>query len=144
MKNKKFEPRKRKPIREIETRKKYDGESSPYWDFMQDKAARSGEALTNEFIEDTLANPDRLSEDESLYNRPLTEVGKIQIEAVKETLSSLSARERTIFETVAAEGRTLAYTSGLLGISISTVQTVLNRVRSKIKRRFDALMAAEN
>lgn len=146
MKNKKYEPRKRKPIREITSKKSFNGERSPYWQFMDSvtvRRAREG-AGVHEIMEDPLANPDVLSEEDSLYNRPLTEVGELQKQAIEETVASLSDKERVVFEQIAQEGKTLAFTAGLLDVSISTVQTSLTRIRTKMKRRFEQLLKAEN
>jgi len=143
MKIKKFKPNKRKPIREINSSINYSGERSPYWDFVA-AGSQKREAGDGHMIEDPLANPDMLTEEDSLYSRPLTEVGELQKQAVEETVASLSHNERIVFEQVAEEGKTLAITAGLLGVSISTVQTLLTRVRKKMKRRFEQLLKAEN
>lgn len=145
MKSKKYEPRKRKPIREINTGKNHSGEQSPYWNFMAAITQKHSQGDgTNDIMEDPLANPDSLSEEDSLYNRPLTEVGKLQKQAVEETIEKLSARERTVFDLCADQNVTLEAAAEQMGVTLATVQTLLTRVRNKMKRRFEQLLKAEN
>lgn len=142
MKIKKYTPSKRKPIRDLHFKKNFSGEQSPYWQYMASVTAKRAEG-TNDVLEDPLANPDVLSEEDSLYNRPLTEVGELQKQAVEETINKLSARERMVFDLCADQGMTEQATAEQMGITRRAVQTFLTRIRMKMKRRFEQLLLEE-
>lgn len=136
----KWEPNKRKPIREFKTKKNYSGEASPYWDFMlsHQPSYHDGDPK-----EDLLANPDSLSDEETLYNRPLSDDGDLRIEAVQQTLPKLSPQQRRLVELCGVEGYAVKIAAEMMGISNSTAHTLLDRARKTIRRKYNNLKASE-
>lgn len=130
----KHEPRKRKPIREIETRKNFSGEQSPYWDFIANHQRQTDEGNP---IEDTLANPDMLSEDEGLHNRPLSEEGELRLRVINETIKDLSPQQQKVIELCGFNGMSLNEAAVQLGVKKATVQALLARAKQKIMRSYD-------
>ncbi len=124
----KREPNKRKPIREVDGRKDYSGEASPYWDFINNHQRLTDEGNP---VEDTLANPDVLSEDESLYTRPISEDGERQLEAIRET--ELSPQQQKVVHLCGELGYTLEMAARVLNIEVRTVRTLLKRAVTKIR-----------
>lgn len=127
---KSYEPKKRKPIDEITTKKKYSGEASPYWDFIKGRQRQS----EGNPVEESIANPDVLAETDSLYNRPLTEVGNIQLEAIQEALPKLSQRQQDVLKLRGFEGYTEEETAMHLEISRLAVRNHLQRARNTINK----------
>lgn len=127
--------RQKKSLREIETKKKYNGEASPYWDFMNKVSNKrtNGDGLPEE---DSIANPDVLSEDDHIYHRPLTEEGELQFQAVRETVSELSPQQQRVLQLCGFDGLTMREAAKELGISIPTVQDYLQTAREKIKAKY--------
>ena len=131
-----YTPRKRKPISEVRTKKNYSGEASPYWDFAREHQDYEGNPM-----EDILANPDALSEDDTLYGRPLTVVGEMQLSAIRETLPKLSPRERQV---VLMCTRTVDEISYDMGISPRTVRMLLERAKLKIDKCYRRKLLRES
>lgn len=128
----------RKSIRELDSRKSYSGEASPYWEFMQNHAPTSADGQPEENI---FANPDLLGEDEHLYHRPLTERGEFQFQVIRKALKDLSPQQQRVLQLHGFEGRTLREVSLQLGISISTVQVFLERARKALRRAYREALA---
>lgn len=141
----------KKRIHEVETTKNYSGEASPYWDFMLNDSRGQGEGLDDR-QEDALANPDVLSEDAALTNRPLSEVGKLMLQAIQEAMIDLTPQQQSIIRLMhegvwsEKEGQ-LLYTeqaiAQTLGIARQTVNTILTRVKTKIRRKYEILKTAK-
>jgi RNA polymerase sigma factor (sigma-70 family) len=136
----KREPNKRKPIREIQTRKNFSGEASPYWDHIMNRQRQTDEGNP---VEDTLANPDVLSETETLHGRPLTERGELQYEVLQEVLPTLTDRQREAIRLCGLEGLAEEKAASILGIKRRTLRTMLTRIRAKIKRVYEVRVKAE-
>lgn len=132
--NKKQEPNKHKSIKEINTTKKYNGESSPYWDFIARKGSHGEDG---ELVEHTLANPDNLSSDNNLYDRAMSEEGELRLRIIKETMDSLSPQQQKVLRLCGFEGLTMKAAANQLGIKLATVQVLLQRAREKIKQKYD-------
>ncbi len=128
-----YEPKKRKPIEEITVKKDYSGEASPYWDFIGSHQPQSAEGNPTE---DTLANPDVLDADASLYNRPLTDLGRLQMEAINDAMVDLTARQKQVMYMRGPEGFTEEDTARELGISRLAVRNHMARCREAIKKCF--------
>lgn len=127
--------RQKKSIREIETKKKFNGESSPYREFM-DKKVQTKQNDDSGPIEDAIANPDVLSEDDHLYHRPLTEEGELQFQAVRETIAELSPQQRRVLQLCGFDGLTMREAAKELGLKIPTVQDYLQSARERIKVKY--------
>lgn len=126
----KYGPKKDKQIRETQTKDRYSGEASPHWDFTRQQQKEND----GQMLEHVLANADSLSEESSLYHRPLTEVGELQSEAIRQTWGKLSARQRQVLELYGSGGMTLERTAIHLGISRLAVRTQLKRAQEAIQR----------
>lgn len=136
-----FKPRKRKNIREVDAKKSYSGEASPYWEFMA--ATTEKRTHGDDIIEHPLANPDVLDSSASLYERPLTELGELQMEAVRQTVDRLSPQELRVYELLLRDGKTQEKTAELLGTTRRNVREALSRVSAKIKKTFEILSLQE-
>lgn len=133
----KQDPQKRKHIREVKTHKNYNGEASPYWDFM---GSHQWSADEGDVVEDTLANPDVLSDENVLHTRPLSDAGEIQLTAVQEVLPLLSPRQQEALRLCGYLGYTLEAGALSMNISIRALRTLLNRARKAIQRRYRTLV----
>lgn len=138
-------PYKSKSIKSKNTDKHYSGEESPYWNFMEAiKRKNSGHGQDGNHVpEDPLANPDNLAETDSLYHRPLTEIGQLQLAAIKDVMRELSPQQKQVLQLCGFEGQTLQSAAATLGIKLATVQTFLERARRKIKVRYQELLKEE-
>lgn len=130
--NKKYKYK--KSIREISTKRNWSGETSPYWNFMSkfNKSDGSFEGI----VEDAVANPDVLSEDDHLYHRPLSEEGEIQFQFVRDNVKYLSKQQQRVLQLMAFEGLTLTQTAKELNLSISTVNEYLHVARQHLMKRY--------
>lgn len=152
MKSKEFKHRVlKKRIHEISTDKNYSGEASPYWDHMLNDSRGQGEGMDDK-QEDAFANPDVMSEENTVTNRPLTEVGKLMMQAVQEAMVDLTPQQQTIVRLMhegvwSEKDGQLLYTEQAiaesLGIARQTVNTILTRVKTKIRRRYEILKATK-
>jgi RNA polymerase sigma factor (sigma-70 family) len=125
----------KKSIREIETKKNYNGEASPYRDFMNAQQSYLSDGDTEE---NALANPDMLSEDDNIYRRPLSDLGKFQLEVIQETVKDLSPQQQRVLYLCGQCGLTQKETARELGITQASVNEILQRVRRIISERFIA------
>jgi RNA polymerase sigma factor (sigma-70 family) len=142
MQHRKREPQKRKPIKEVDAKKNYSGEASPYWDFIADSQDQSSKE--NKINEDPLANPDVYSEEETLYARPLSADGEIRLQAIQETLADLTERQREILHLCGNLGLTEEAAAERLKITRDNVHMQLVRARAKVQQRYDKLKAKED
>ncbi len=132
---KKYSPK--KSIREIDARKSFSGEASPYWDHAVRHQKFVDDGRLNE---DSIANPDVLSEQDNVFNLYEDEYKSIKLRAIGETLKTLSPRERQVYTYVALEGWTFKKTANKLGLTVPTVQSYLDHLRAKIKRHYAELL----
>lgn len=140
----------KKRIHEIDAEKNYSGEASPYWDFMAQHHDIHDKVVDGN--EDPIANPDVLSEEKALYNRPLSERGQLMLQAVQEAMIDLTVQQQAIVRLMhegvwsEKEGQ-LVYTeqavAQALGIARQTVNTILTRVKTKVRRKYEILKAAK-
>lgn len=137
----KREPKKRKPIREVETKKDYSGEASPYWDFMIEHQDVRGADM--KIQEDPLANPDVFSEETSMYHRPLSSDGEVRLQAIQETLEGLSEQQKKILHLCGNLGYTMEAAATAMKVTLATVQSQLTRARQKVQRRYDKLKTSD-
>jgi RNA polymerase sigma factor (sigma-70 family) len=124
----------KKSIREIEVRKNYSGESSPYRDYMS-----AGHSYMNEgdVEENAIANPDMLSEDDNIFHRPLSELGQFQLEIIQAAVKKLSVQQQKVLYLCGQIGLTQAQAAKELHISQASVNETLQRVRRIIQRQFE-------
>ncbi len=126
----------KKSIREIDARKSFSGEASPYWDF-----ANSHLIFDNGQIrEDSIANPDVLSETDNVFDLYSDENKSLKLQAISETIELLSPQQRKVLQCCGFKNWTLKQTGKHLGLTISTVQSYLNLVREKVEKRFVELL----
>ena len=115
-----------------ETTENYNGERSPYWDwlFNNNKPDNSKDGI-NEPAE---ANPDILPEQMGGVNtEPLhLLIKKERFALLHKLLNKLSARELSVIQSL-SEGKTEHETASLLSISRSSVRNYLRRIRKKLK-----------
>ncbi len=127
-----------KRIREMNTKKTYSGESSPYWEYVGGRQAPTDDGRLNDTV---LANPDVLDSERSLYSRPLTEVGTLQLEAVIETMPKLSKQERRVIEL--CNSYTLEDMSKIMEIKVRSVRELLERAKGKIQKTYNRKLLQE-
>lgn len=141
----------KKRIHEVSTEKNYSGEASPYWDHMHNDSRAQGDGMDDK-QEDAFANPDVMSEENCVTHRPLTEVGKLMLQAVQEATVDMTPQQQSIVRLMhegvwsEKEGQ-LLYTeqaiAEALGIARQTVNTILLRVKAKVRRRYEILKATK-
>lgn len=142
-----------KRIKEINAKKNYSGEASPYWDDMQNQKRSEGDGPTDDLREDPFANPDVLPEDSTPYHRPLTEQGTLMVQAIHETMLELTVQQQNILR-LSLEGvwddqrgerlyneQTIAQT---LGVSQQAVSKMLARIKTKVRRRYEKLKTTKD
>lgn len=134
--------RQKKSLREIETKKNYNGEASPYWEFMEKKAQKH-QTYEGSPTEDSLANPDVLSEDDHLYHRPLSEDGEFKFNFIREMMKELSPQQQTVLQLCGFDGLTLKEAAKEMGLKIPTVQVFLDRARELIQKRYKEALKNE-
>lgn len=133
-------PYKSKSIKSVDVGQSFNSEESPYWQFL-DRCSKDGN--DGKIIEDPLANPDIFAEDDSVFNRPLSDLGQLQVDVIHEIMPTLSPQQRRVLELCGFDGRTLEVAAQTLGIKVATVQVLLQRARAKIVRRFEQRLKAE-
>jgi DNA-binding CsgD family transcriptional regulator len=141
----------KKRIHEVPTNKNYSGEASPYWDHMLEIGdVRNAEMKVQE---DPLANPDMVSDEVTPYTRALSERGKLMLQAVQEAMVDLTPQQQAIVRLMHEgvwsenEGQRLYTEQAIavtLGIARSTVNTILTRVKAKIRRRYEILKTTKD
>lgn len=115
-----------------------------YWEFVG-SAAEDGEAGP----EDPLANPDVLPSDDNVFERPLTERGELQFEAILQAFRTLTKRQQLVlqlmFDGIWDEERgerdySQEAIAEELGITHQAVTSNLNFIRIKVQRSYEKLM----
>ncbi len=125
--SKKPQTKKRADTKERQFHKDYAGtEASPYREWLDTRGIYGNESDSREPKE---ANPDNLSEEQSLYYQAQSEDPRLEIiQAVEKTLTD---RQKEILRMCGNEGRTMENTAAILKISKGTVQKTLERIRQK-------------
>lgn len=123
-------------IREIPTKINYSGERSPHWDFVNKMNYTNDDGTITEHVR---ANPDSLSEEDSLYYRPLSEEGRAQYELVEEIMMTLPRQQRRVMELCGFNGMTFEAAAKEMGLSIWTVVGYFKRAKAKIQRAYRRL-----
>lgn len=120
----------RSRIKERDKEKNYNGESSPYREYLERLGDPNQDHDSNEPAE---ANPDVLDEKDGLWyiKRDIDEelLAKV-LEATKE----LTHRQKQVLQMVGYEGKTIANVAAILNISRGNVSDLLNRARIIIKK----------
>jgi len=130
----------KKSIREIETKKNYNGEASPYRDFMN---AQQSYLTDGEVEENALANPDMLSEDDNIFRRPLSDLGKFQLEVIQEAVKDLSPQQQRVLYLCGQLGKSQTEAAKELGIDKSAVCKLLQRIQRIIRNRYQSELEKE-
>lgn len=122
--------KRRSYIKLKEVKKDYAGkEASPYWEDVEEKGDYNQDHGAKEVKE---ANPDVLPESAGLYYQEPVEDPRLQ--QIKCVWDKLSPQEQQVLQMVGYEGRSLSNCAVKMGVSVSSVRTMLNRVKVKIKR----------
>lgn len=119
--------------RVIKTRKKHSGESSPYWDWVNNRLAKSSGDKARQWQYDgevPLSNPDMLSEEQGLRFEPSPAAAEVA-GLIKEAMHLLSDQQRAVVEMM-AEGKSTREAARALGMNTSTLANHLKRARKKI------------
>lgn len=123
----------RKRIDEIQTRDKYSGEKSPYWDFMREHQRHDEDGT---IVEDVFANPDMLSEDDRMYHPRLNAESEFKLRVIQRALKDLSPQQRQVLQLCGIEGMDLESAAKQLKLKVGTVQYYLEEAQSKILKRY--------
>ena len=141
--------KRKKRIQEVSIGSKVPGTgviAMQYWEHIFSTQDTTGEGMG--IVEDPLANPDVLEDQGSMYSRPLTVEGELMMQAVHETIAKLSPQQQAILqltfdgvwsEELGQRVHTEQAIADFLKISRSTVQTLMRRVKTKIRRRYEIL-----
>jgi len=130
-------PRKnKKRIEEIESRKKFNGEQSPYWNHIQ---RLKGHNKEGDMKESAVANPDILSEDDHIFHRPLSKKGEFQFQVIRNIVAELSSQQQKVLQLHGFDGLTLRETAKELELSVSNVHEIFERAKAKILERYQEL-----
>jgi DNA-directed RNA polymerase specialized sigma24 family protein len=124
---------KKKSFKEVIT--KPCGSSSPYWNWLE-RHVHNEQDYLNEPPE---ANPDVLSEEAHLYHRDLTELDRLQLNAVYQTWDKFSAQEKVVLELCGYEGKRVEDAARILHILPESVATYLKRAAKKIDATYQRL-----
>jgi len=123
----------KKSIREIQTNINYSGERSPYWDFLSSHQHLDADG---QMQEDSVANPDMLSENDCTFKKSFDEEKEFRIQIVKEIIPMLSTQQQKLLNLCGVEGLSLKDAAKKLNITSSTAQVFLQRARGKILRYY--------
>ena len=123
----------KKRIEEVTTRKTFSGEQSPYWNFEggHHKYDQDGNDEENVF-----ANPDMLMEDDSIFRRPLSDLGRLQLEIVQAAVKDLSPQQQKVLYLCGQLGKSQGEAAKELGIGKSAVCKLLQRVQRIILEQY--------
>lgn len=121
--------------RVIRTRKKYSGESSPYWDWINNEANKNaggkGRQFRDNVNETPLANPDVMAESEGLKYQT-DEATREIAELIREAMTELSPQERRAVELM-AEGKSFRDAAKKMNANLSTFRNYIMRARKKVQ-----------
>lgn len=120
-----------KKLKEIQTKKNYSGEASPYRDWLDRKGDYNQEHQANENPE---ANPDVVSEEHGLYYQLSNEETEAKAQFFKDHFHDLSKQERTVMELHGIAGMALSQIAKILKVKKGTVSTLLGRARKKLQK----------
>jgi DNA-directed RNA polymerase specialized sigma24 family protein len=130
------EVRQTQRLRVIETKCKYSGERSPYWDFLNAKQNTTDDGILQEQPRN---NPDVLDERESVFFSSLGALQEHQLEIVQEVTQELSEVQRKVLYFYGQLGWTEQETADELGITQQAVHDVLQRIRRRIQTRYNEI-----
>ena len=124
----------KKRINEVQSRKNFSGEQSPYWNFNggQQKSDREGNIEENIF-----ANPDMLTESDSVFHRPLSERGQVQLEVVQRVVRQLSAQQQRVLYLCGQLGMSQSEAAKELAIGEPAVCKLLQRAQRAIREEYE-------
>lgn len=115
--------------REIEVHQDYAGtEASPYREWLE---RRGNYKQDKEKEEPKEANPDVLPESSGLYFTPENDYYEVIV--IKQMWDTFTPLEQEVLQMVGYEGRSYDNCAVKLGIKKGTVQTIIYRLRKKIK-----------
>ncbi len=120
-----------KKLRDKEYKVEYDGENSPYQEYMKGAPHRSGNSI-GEYNEPPEANPDVLSEEDGLYYYKST-IDEELLDKVETTFSKLTDKQRLALQLVGYEGKTYENAGAIMGISGAAVFALVKRASEIIK-----------
>lgn len=119
-----------KKIDVVESKKDYRGETSPYWESVQERKSRS---YDDKFHEDPAANPDMLGEDYR-FDESISEGQQDQVELISDALDILTEKQRQVVELCGYNGSSINEAARQLQLDVKTVYEHLEAARRKIKK----------
>lgn len=122
-----------KNIDEIDTKKHYSGEASPYWEHLTNQGWQNDKG---QLLEEPLANPDVLSEEASPYFRPKTEEQELYSEILQDVIATLTPLQQQALTLCEAEDYTEDKAALSLGITRRAFRTIVARIRKTIERKY--------
>ena len=129
-----------KRIKEVQSRRDYSTERSPYWDFMAAKQTQNGDSQS---YEEATSNPDVLSEQDNLFKPryATTDEYKFKIETIKAIIPKLSKMQQRLLSLCGMQDQSLADAARKLNISKGVAQEYLDEARKKIIRYYNTKRA---
>lgn len=119
--------------RVIDTKKKYNGEASPYWNWLREKGRVSPDGELREF---EISNPDLLVDPKSEETSAQINTRAIMKQVLKEV--KLSRQEKAVLNCIGFQGFTEEKTADTLGISRLNVRRCFIRAQKKCEKLFAA------
>lgn len=119
--------------RDTKGKKKYNGEASPYWDWMARKVRPNDAKEAEEY---PTANPDVLAMPED--ELPEVDTRELMRESVK--IAKLSRHEKAVLNCIGLQGFTEEKTAKTLGMSRRQVRVHFSRAQKKCDKIFVAKM----
>ena len=121
-------------VKDKQYKKDYSGESSPYDDYMKSIVCiKNGHHGVKEYSEQKEANPDVLSEMDSLYAHEVY-LDPEQVEMVEKTWPLLTSKQQQALTLVGLEGKTFENAAAIMGVARSNVFQLVDRARKIIKK----------
>lgn len=123
--------KKRNKTKEQQRSKDYTGETSPYWESLENKGDYHQDHGANEPME---ANPDVIGEDQGIYYVK-TDMDEDLMAQFKAALPFLTEKQKQVIQLLGYEGKTLASVGAIMNISRGNVMDILKRARKIIKQK---------
>ncbi len=115
---------------------KQHGESSPYWERVEDHQMETKDGYDSYGIEYPEANPDALSESDSMYSQNPTEEAKDAYEAIITNggVNVLSPKQLEVFKLMFEDSLTEKEIASKLNMSTGSVSNCVKEIRKKLQK----------
>ena len=110
---------------------KYNGEASPYQEFLENKGDKR---LEHEAAEPPEGNPDVLHESAGLWFQDRDAIDEDKMKIIQKVWGSLSHLDREVMQMVGYEGRSYNNCAVKLGMTKLEVQRIVNKLRTRFKK----------